>query len=212
MTRRRTANRKTTSRQPTKPGEDPHRLRRHRQRIPRAAIPARNYNSLVAGKEGVFYLTERPLVVLEMVHRRSRCTDSTFPNGRWSKSGRHPEPLHLARRQSFSISKAELGDHERGRRRQAGRRLAQAGGREVYVDPPAEWRQNVPGDLAHRARLLLRSGYTAWISCRRETLHALSRGHRRSRRSPTTFSRRCWARSRWGTCSSVGETHRRAAR
>jgi len=46
---------KTTSPSRQSPGEDAHRLRRHRAADPRAAIPARTTIRVVAGKEGFFY-------------------------------------------------------------------------------------------------------------------------------------------------------------
>ena len=155
------------------------------QRILAMPIPARNYVGLFAGKEGVLYLLEVPVVSTEQgpphmtVQRfelKTRKTEKIVDNVEAFDLSFDGEKMLYRQGEHWFINPADKAARGRQRHVEHGRHGSVRG-------PARRMEADVPRSVAHRARLLLRPPLPRARSAKgRAGLRAIRAGHRQPRR------------------------------
>ncbi|HZQ55619.1 MAG TPA: PDZ domain-containing protein [Bryobacteraceae bacterium] len=113
------------------------------QRILAVPVPDKNYSSVVAGKEGVIYLQEEPIVemnpgppqiIITKYDFKKRKADTVLQGATVFKLSYNGEKMLFRQGEQWIIAGA-------GQAPKAGEGALKLADMEVYVDPRAEWRQ-----------------------------------------------------------------------
>jgi tricorn protease len=113
------------------------------QRILAVPVPDKNYFAVVAGKEGVLYLEERPIVelsegppqlIVSKFDFKTRKTDPILQSATVFKLSDNGEKVLFRQGEQWLISSADQAP-------KPGEGVLKLADMEVYVDPRAEWRQ-----------------------------------------------------------------------
>src|SRR5581483_1081852 len=113
------------------------------QRILAVPVPDKNYSSVVAGKEGVIYLQEEPIVemnpgppkiIITKYDHKKRNADTVLQGATVFKLSYNGEKMLFRQGEQWIIAGA-------GQAPKAGEGALKLADMEVYVDPRAEWRQ-----------------------------------------------------------------------
>ena len=113
------------------------------QRILAVPLPEKNYSQVVAGKEGVLYAVENPLVqvapgppqlIVSKFDFKTRKTEKILENVNVFKLSANGEKMLFKQGEQWTIAAADKTP-------KPGDGVLKLAGMEVYVDPRAEWKQ-----------------------------------------------------------------------